>query len=218
MTKKGIRSVILDSYEVGKLLYQIRKGPLQKLRDAFSLIGYACSMSRSPKGSKPMDVNKMVEKWVPVITQLAQAHDKDEFDEAEAQIDTLLTPILSAPVKQLREFYAKLLERLKSDTKIPMLIWMGFEVWGKVMVSDAPDEGVKKLKTKLAQDIADLVEEDVRPQIPEAIARALRWRSPEQLENIKERLEAGHKPKLKGRESCLFLEVGKGKNKATVML
>ena len=54
---------------------------------------------------------------------------------------------------------------------------MGFEAWGEVMVKDAPDEGIKRLKTKLASDIADLVEEDVRDQIPKAIARALRVRN-----------------------------------------
>lgn len=220
MGSLGIRTAVLCCYEVGELGYKMQGGPLQELRNALTMIGYtAACVTRGPRGrTKPVNVQEMVDLWVPVVVQLATAHDKDTFDEAEAQLDKLLTPILSAPVRQVREFYTALLERMKADTRVPMLVWMGFEAWGAVMVKDAPDEGVKRLKNKLAQEIADLVEEDIRPQIPEAIARALRWRSPETLEAVKEQVLAGEKPKLKGRESCLFLEVGRGKKKATVML
>ena len=100
-----------------------------------------------------------------------------------------------------------------------MLVWMGFEAWGESAIAGAPDdESIKRLKNKLAADIAELVEEDVRDQIPKAIARALRWRDEERLTEIKEQLETGAKPKLVGRQSCLFLEVGRGKKKTSVML
>jgi len=87
------------------------------------------------------------------------------------------------------------------------------------MVKNAPDEGVKRLKNKLAGEIAELVEEDIKDQIPQAIKRALRWRDPATLEAIKDKIESGTaKPKLRGRESCLFLEAGRGKSKVSVML
>lgn len=218
MSRMSIREAVLFSYSMGKFGYLYPAKFLQPLRDAFSCIGYSCTLCRGKKGCSKMDVEALVEKWIPVVTKLATAHDRDEFDAAEAKVDDLLTPILSAPVKQIREFYWKLLERLKSTKEVPMLVYMGFEAWGEVMIKDAPDQGVKKLKTKLAQEIADLVEEDVKPQLGEAIARALRWRHPDTLKEIKEAVESGKKPKMVGRESCLFLEVGTGKNKKTVML
>lgn len=48
-----------------------------------------------------------------------------------------------------------------------------------MVLKDAKDGEVKTLKTKLAREIADLVEKDVRPDIGKAIAGALQWRSPE---------------------------------------
>ena len=36
---------------------------------------------------------------------------------------------------------------------------------------------------------------------------ALQWRNPEKLEEIDAKLEAGHKPRVRGKESCLFMEV-----------
>ena len=87
-----------------------------------------------------------------------------------------------------------------------------------VDVQDAPDEAVKRLKHKLAAEIAEIVELDVQDQIPKAIERALCWRDPETLQAVKETLQSGAKPKLVGRQSCLFLECGRGKKKVSVML
>jgi hypothetical protein len=64
----------------------------------------------------------------------------------------------------------------------------------------------------LAQEIASLVEQDVKDQLPDALIRALQWRPPEQLEQVKQAViesqARGERPRLRGRESCLFLEVG----------
>lgn len=155
-----------------------------------------------------MKVDELVESWIEAVVGLCLAHDKDTYDAHDAKADELLGPLLAAPVKQVREFYHKLLDRMKADSRVPMLVWMGFDAWGEVMVKDAPDEGVKRLKNKLASEIAELVEEPIRDQIPKAIQRALRWRDPETLKAVKETLESGVKPKLRGRESCLFLEAG----------
>ena len=159
-----------------------------------------------------MDVDALVAEWKVVVVGLAIAHDKDEADRYEAAIEKCLMPILSAPIKQVREFYPKLLKALKDDPKVPFLVWRGYEIWVDQILSKAPDEGIKQLKTELAREITEMVEQDVKDQIPDALIRALQWRSAETLEQVKKTVEeekaAGRKPRLRGRESCLFLEVG----------
>ncbi len=162
----------------------------------------------------------LVEAWVEVLVALSTAHNKDDFDAADATSDTMLSPILTAPIKQVRQFYTSLRAALEADPRIPFAVWMGFEAWGKAIIADAPDEGIKRLKRKLAADIAELAEAPLQEQLPEALKRALMWRDSGTLEKIKERLEAGEKPKLEGRESCLFLVLKGSKRgeKVQVML
>jgi len=155
-----------------------------------------------------MDVDAMVGKWVDAVAGMTLAHSKDEVDRWEFVIEELLTPLLAAPVRQIRLFWTELAKRLEADRRIPFFLHTAFRAWSKVMIEDAPDEGVLNLKTKLAEEIAALVEQDVKGQLPEAIMRALQWRPAEKLEAIKEELKKGTKPKLQGRESCLFLVVG----------
>jgi hypothetical protein len=155
-----------------------------------------------------MDVPKMVEAWVPIIRGLGAAHNKEELDRCEFEMERHMTPLLAAPVKQLREFYAGLVEALKADPQVPFFVWSMFDAYHQVIVKKASDAEVLELKKDLAQEIADLVEADVRPDIRKAIAAALQWRAPEQLEQIRDAVKGGAKPKLTGRESCLFLEAG----------
>ena len=133
-----------------------------------------------------MNVDALVEKWSKVLVGLATAHDKDSADRYEASIEECLTPILSAPIRQVREFYPKLLKALKENPSVPFLVWRSYEIWVDQVLSKAPDEGVKQLKTDLAREITELVEQDIRDQIPEAMIRALQWRSPETLAEVKE--------------------------------
>lgn len=158
-----------------------------------------------------MDVEKMVQVWKAAIVGLAMAHDKDEADRQEANIEECLTPMLTAPVGQLRDFAGRLRDALKSDAAVPYLVWRAYEVWFEMMKL-APDEDVKTLKRDMAQSIVDLVEEDAKKQLPEAMVRALMWRSPEKLAEVetavREEKAAGRSVRLRGRESCLFLEVG----------
>lgn len=169
-----------------------------------------------------MDVNAMVERWAKVMTGLCTAHDKDEADRYEASIDDCLTPILSAPIKQVREFYPKLLARLKGDPSIPFLVWRSYEVWIDMVLKNCPDEAVKTLKIQLAQEITELVEQDVKDQIPEQLIRALMWRPEDALVKVKDAVvknqAAGHSPRLRGRESCLFLEIGPDHNDPEVCI
>jgi hypothetical protein len=217
--KMGVRSAVLAALDAGQFHYRTkRKGPLQRMADLGWILRWGRLHGMGHKRRTPVQVDSLVDAWIEAIVGMSQAHDKDAYDAHDAKADELLGPLLAAPVAQVREFYGKLQERMRADKRVPMLVWMGFEAWGEVMVKDAPDEGVKRLKNKLAAEIAELVEEPIREQIPKAIQRALRWRDPETLKAVKETLESGVKPKLRGRESCLFLEAGRGKKKVSVML
>ena len=166
----------------------------------------------------PMNIEKMVAAWVPIIKGLSTAHTKEHLDRCEFVAETHLAPLLTAPVKQIREFYAALVAALKADPAVPLFVWTAFEAWHEVVVKKAPDKGIVELKTKLAAEVADLVEKDIAPDLRDALVGALQWRSPEALRQIKQAVQAGGKPRLKGRESCLFLCVPTPAGEAAVML
>jgi hypothetical protein len=212
LPKWDIRSAILFSYDWPRALYQVTSPAIKKIGDLGALNYYHLQRARTGRARKVlMDVEILVEKWAKVITGLAIAHDKDEADRYEASVEEILTPILAAPIKQVREFYPKLLARLKSDPKVPFLVWRAYEVWVETAIAKATDEGIKELKTELAREISALVEQDVKEQLPEALIRALQWRSGETLAEVKEAVietkANGGKVKLRGKESCLFMVV-----------
>ena len=188
-------------------------GQLSPAWEMRSLLAYAVAYP-SRRRRSPMDVEAMVQRWVPIIRSLSTAHSKDEIDRAEFAMEEHLAPLLTAPVAQIREFYSSLVAGLKGDPGIPLFVWAAFEAWHEVVVKKAPDEAVVRLKVDLATEIAAMVEADVRPDIGKAIAGALQWRAPEQLEAVKAAVKGGARPRLVGKESCLFLQVGD----ATVML
>ena len=111
-------------------------------------------------------------------------------------------------MKQLRQFYKKLCDRLETDPTIPFFVWRSFKTWGDVILDKLPDGGVKKLRGDLAKKVADMVEAQIVPDLNEALVGALQWRDPATLEKIATAVEGGAKPRMRGRESCLFLEVG----------
>ena len=209
------RDLVIASYEVPRSMYTSmpKRCGVKRLGDLGALVYYGDQCGRMRlKGVKKVDVDALVERWRVTVAGLCLAHDKDEADRHEAALDECLTPLLSAPIKQVREFADKLAKALKDDPKVPFLAWRAYEVWVEMMVKNAKDTELKQLKTELAKEIVHIVEADIVPQIPEALARSLQWRSPEKLEEIRELAEsekvAGRKPRLKGRESCLFLELG----------
>ena len=167
-----------------------------------------------------MDVPKMIADWTGVIVILSTAHDKQAIDDAEFKMDELLAPLLAAPVADLRAFHEGLMSALRSDERVPFFIWTTFNAWGRTVLEKAEARPQRRrLRKKLANEIADMVEEDVRPDISKAIAGALMWRPPDVLKEVKADLEAGAKPKLKGRESCLFLSTKRrGRPENLVML
>jgi hypothetical protein len=211
--KEGIRTTILNSYHIPMGFYLIIGKAAKTLDTLGSLIYYGLELGYMGHTKRSlMNVDAVVQHWRTVIVGLATAHDKDEADRYEAAVDECLTPILSAPIKQIRDFYPKLLAALKDDPAVPFLVWRGYEIWIEMVISKAPDEDIKQLKADLAKEIADLVEKDVKDQLPDALIRALMWRSAETLEKVKaavtESQTRGEKARLRGRESCLFLEVG----------
>jgi hypothetical protein len=215
----GSRTLLLQSYEIPKTLYEAEGQPqilpgsaAQRIRDLGAIVAYGDWNSHTGRRKRPaMNIDELVKKWHTTIVGLAMAHDKDGVDRYEAAVEECLTPILTAPIKQVREFGPKLLKSLKADKAVPYLVWRGYEVWIDQM-KDAPDEDIKTLKQELAADIVKMVEDDAKMQLPDAMIHALMWRSPETLEKVKEVVaeekEAGRKVRLKGRESCLFLEAG----------
>lgn len=187
---------------------------LRKDFDFACLLGYGCKM-QSRRKRTPVDVDKLVEAWMPQLKKLALAHDVDEKDAASSALDELLQPIISAPIAQIRQFYRQLVATMKADPQVPWCLWRLFEFWGANVLDKITKEGELKLKTELATKIAEMSMEEIpRADWINSMVGALQWRAPEKLDEIKAGLDAGHKPRVRGKESCLFLQVGE----AQVML
>lgn len=226
MSGAGVRTMAIGAYEIGRFFWEIRTkdrrypSPVHWARELGCYVCYTCKQP-SRKKRIPMDIDAMVISWHKIYVGLATAHDKDEADFYEGSVESLLTPLLTAPVKQIRQFADRLLEVLKTDKAVPFLVWRAFEVYVEQM-RKAPDEGVKELKTALAREIVNMVEGDMKDQLPDAMVRALQWRDPERLAQVKEAIQeekaAGRKVKMKGRESCLFMEVGGTDDKPNVRI
>lgn len=218
LARTGVRTLVMQSLQLNG--YILSKSPAERMSNLGYILRLAVNRTLrwSHKRRIKVNVNELADAWIKSIVAMCLSHDRDGYDEADAQADKLLSPLLAAPVAQVREFYFALLAKMKEDKRVPYLVIMAYEAWGEALVKNAPDEGVKRLKKKLAQEIVDLAELQVRDQWSEAMKRALMWRDPETLEKVKERLEAGEKPKVAGRQSCLFLELGRGTKKVSAML
>jgi len=205
----GVRSEIMASYAIWGFWESIIRGRLPVL-----ILQYG-HLHPSTKRRIPVDVDETVARWVNAIAAFCMAHDKDALDQTEAAVEELLMPMLKAPVAQLREFYAKLVTALQEDKRIPFFAWRAFETWHLLVVKTAPDEEAKELKKDLASAIANLVEPDVNGDWHTAITDALMWRSEERLERMHAALTAAAaqpaetrpRARIRGRESCLFLQL-----------
>lgn len=163
-------------------------------------------MGRSKR--TPMDINALVKTWVEVIVGLSTAHDHAARTEADERQDDILGPILAAPIKQVREFARALATALEADGRVPFMVWSSFKRAILPVVMKGPDGEIIELKVRLAREIAEMVEKDIPAEDwVEAIAGALQWRSPETLEKVKAAVATGAKPRVRGRESCLFLDL-----------
>lgn len=206
------RELMLIIYEVPRIFYK-GFGAANKMAGYGALLSYWNGHAHTGRRKRiPMDIDAMVTRWKPVIVGLATAHDKDEADRYESQLDDCLSPILTAPIRDVREFAGRLLTAMKDDPAVPFLVWRAYEIWVAEFVVKAPDGDLITLKTDIASEIAGLVEDDIKPQLSTALIHALQWRSPERLREVKAVVEkekaAGRGVRLKGKESCLFMTAG----------
>lgn len=210
-----VRTMSLTAHEVTRWFYSFKPRsrdygqPCQVAAEIACMIFYADRHPRTGRKRRLImpNLDQFALDWKSLILRLSTAHDKDAADRAEADVEKLLTPVLTMPVRQLRELGPKVLALLKADPLVPWLVWRAYEVWIEQMAT-APDGDVKELKTDLARQITAMVEGDLAPQLPDALVRALQWRPESALLATKAIIERGEKPRLRGRESCLFMEIG----------
>ena len=161
------------------------------------------------KRRKPMDnLRDFARQWKEVLVMLTMSHTKEGIDQADYKMDDLFNGLIAMPVKQVREFYDLLLAELKSDENVPYFIWKTIEAWKEKVVGVSQETEAKMLQAELAGELANILEPDLKPQLKQALADSLKWKSPEVLEKIRGVVTTGSRPSLRGRESCLFLEVG----------
>ncbi len=146
--------------------------------------------------------------WKEVLVKLTTSHTKEGIDQADYKMDDLFNGLIAMPIKQVREFYDLLLAELKSDENVPYFIWKTIEAWKEKAVGVSQETEAKMLQAELAGELANILEPDLKPQLKQALADSLKWKSSEVLEKIRGVVSTGSRPSLRGRESCLFLEVG----------
>lgn len=171
------------------------------------LTGQTCHPTR--KRRKPVDnLMDFAKQWKEVLVKLTMSHTKEGIDQADYKMDDLFNGLIAMPVKQVRGFYDLLLAELKSDENVPYFIWKTIEAWKEKAVGVSQETEAKMLQAELAGELANILEPDLKPQLKQALADSLKWKSPEVLEKIRGVVSTGNRPSLRGRESCLFLEVG----------
>ncbi len=153
------------------------------------------------------NLSDFAKQWKDVLVKLTMSHTKEGIDRADYRMDDLFGGLITMPVKQVREFYDLLLAELKGDENVPYFIWKTIEAWKETAVGVSQETEAKMLQAELAGELASMLEPDLKPQLKQALSDSLKWKSPEVLEKIRGVVTAGSKPSLKGRESCLFLEV-----------
>jgi len=145
--------------------------------------------------------------WKEVLVKLTMSHTKEGIDQADYKMDDFFNGLIAMPVKQVREFYDLLVAELKSDENVPYFIWKTIEAWKEKAVGVSQETEAKMLQAELAGELANILEPHLKPQLKQALADSLKWKSPEVLEKIRGVVSTGSRPSLRGRESCLFLEV-----------
>ena len=173
---------------------------------AVALTQETCHPSRKRRKSME-NLSEFARQWKDVLVKLSISHTREGIDQADYRTDDLFTGLYAMPVKQVREFYDLLLTELKSDESVPYFIWKTVEHWKEQAVGTSQDVEAKMLQAELAGELATVLEPILSPQLKEALADSLKWKSAETLTKARSAVDAGEKPKLKGRESCLFLEV-----------
>jgi hypothetical protein len=168
-----------------------------------------------------VDIDGLVASWVDVLVGLTTAHDAQGHDGADFRTDELLGPLLVAPIADVRAFAERLAGKLEADPRVPYMVWRGYKRLVLPIFENRPVGDQVQLRADLAREVALMAERGIdRGELVDAIAGALQWRGPQTLGAVKEGLQAGRKPRIRGRESCLFLELDgeDGEPVARVML
>lgn len=186
--------------------YSIGCRPLRDLAALLSYADFCCRMGRSRR--IPLDIDRMVSLWTDTLVGLSTHHSHAEYTAADHETDELLGPLLTAPIKDVRAFAQRLGQALEADERVPFMVWSGYQRVILPLMARSKDGEIIELKKQLAAEVAEMAEKGLdRTELVAAIAGALQWRQPEALEKVKGALESGEKPRIRGRESCLFLEV-----------
>lgn len=160
------------------------------------------------KRRKHVDVPALVHLYHDALLTMSTAHTHEEHTRVERMTDDLMTPLLKAPVDQLREFAATLAAELKADERVPFMVWSTFERVCAPLIAARPQGKDMKLRDELAKETAELVEPTIpRADLVESIAGALKWRAPAQIKAVRDAVKSGGQVRVEGRQSCLFLAV-----------
>lgn len=202
---------IKDAVRLTPVVVQIMRPHIQDPEAYVYVLGcYLTEQTCHPtrKRRKPVDnLSDFAKQWKEVMVKLTMSHTKEGIDQADYKMDDLFNGLIAMPVKQVREFYDLLLAELKSDENVPYFIWKTIEAWKEKAVGVSQETEAKMLQAELAGELAHILEPDLKPQLKQALADSLKWKSPEVLEKIRGAVSTGNRPSLRGRESCLFLEV-----------
>lgn len=205
------RDIALDALDVVLVAVWRHHGWQQPLMNLAWTLHYAdWRIEHGSRGGKRRklveDIEGLTARWHAAIVAMSTGHGHEQFTAAEHSTDELLGPLLTAPIAQLRLFASTLATRLEADERVPFLVWSTFKRVITPLILKRPEGAVVRLKTALAQEVAELVEQDIpRADLIAAIAGALAWRSTEALEQTKAAIQQGAKPRMTGRQSCLFL-------------
>jgi hypothetical protein len=189
------------------------------------LLVYADKVGRmTHTGVRKLDnIDELVAKWVESFVVMATAHSDEARVKMDQTSDELLMPLLHAPIAQVREFVRRVARALEEDPRVPWIVWSSFKKIVEPVVVKGKDGEEVALHELLAVEIAELVVPKLETaDLVSAVARALQWRDPTKLEEIKAAVgrKDAPKPRLRGGQSCLFLAVedADGKELAEVVL
>jgi hypothetical protein len=172
-------------------------------------MGRMCRPGKRRHDVTPEELTELAGRWHEALLVMATSHDPEAVTRMDETTEDLLRPLLTMPIEQVRSFTRDVSARLKADTRIPYLVWSHFHKLIEPMVLKGPDGKEVELAQVLAWEVAELALPKIEPEEwVAAIGDALQWRKPATLKRVKKALEAPDaKPRLRGRESCLFLEL-----------
>ena len=203
-----LRDWLIPGADTPKLFMEIAVQQ-SKFPQSIWLIKYGCRVGNRGRKCTPVkDMPGLVRKWVDTLATICSIHAPETHDQADFTHDDLLVPILMAPAKELRGFANALADGLEKDERIPYIVWRPYCELLRNSAAKFHVGQVIKLKEALAREVAQAVEKDLQPQVFDALVNALKWRNTKTLQEVKRAVEGGEKPRLTGRQSCLFLQAG----------